>query len=225
METEAQEERGIILVEQLRSSEDTNRNVIETAKNNHMQGWREERYKNVLNKAKFVTFYVGGLSCAGIRDAVKMPSREDLGPCNTQTAVRKLWFSYFAHTYGVEGGGLPRSTCFIDVVGLDMAKQETGDDMGEAGDAGMCTAPVSFTSKATGTALLILSAPPLSQQLRDKYRQQIIEALQKTPADTFKSCWIPDGLNEILPYTISSKFGACAKRAFLLTTYPQFHVS
>ena len=61
----AQEKRGIVLVEDFRSGGSTDRNVIATTKNNYKEGWREERYKTVLGKAPWVTFYVHGLTCAG----------------------------------------------------------------------------------------------------------------------------------------------------------------
>jgi hypothetical protein len=159
-----------------------------------------------------------------MRDVLKMPPGQDLTLCNTQSNVRKQWFQYFAHTYGVDGGGLPTDTCFIDLPGQAGVSPKR-DATPHTNNDSLCLTAVDFVATPTTQVQSRLSLPPLEPKEREKFRQQVEEALQQKPADTFPTCWLPDALNRVLPYAMSSKIGACAKRAYILTKYPEFHVS
>ena len=220
--------RGIVLVEELSSGEDVNRNLIWTTKNN------QPRYKEVLERAKWVTFYIDQLPCANIREAVKtMPSREDLTPCTTIPTARSKWFGYFAHSYGIEAAGLPSTTCFVDIVGLDLKSKSQFRVDGHTGPRlqDVCTNPVQYTASSSHSTTSSTSttgpvpAFMLRTEERTKFEHKIRLALATKPADAITKCWIPDTINAVLPYAISSKIGACAKRAYLLKKYPQYHVS
>lgn len=218
-----------MLVEQLRSSEDTSRNVIATTKNNYKQGWREQRYKSVLSNAEWITFYIDGLTCVGMREVLKLPTQQNLTSCESNPSVRRQWFQYFAYAYGVEGGGLPASTCFVDLAvraSPELSRTNRVDIASRASEDELCVSAISYVTKKTHEhEYSRVSVPPLKQQERDAFRLQIQQALRAKPADTFTKCWLPDGVIKLLPYSVSAKFGSCAKRAYILTEFPHFHVS
>eukprot|EP00038_Savillea_parva_P028110 m.63204 g.63204 ORF g.63204 m.63204 type:complete len:823 (-) comp8139_c0_seq1:38-2506(-) len=161
-----------------------------------------------------------------------MPSREDLTPCTTIPTARSKWFGYFAHSYGIEAAGLPSTTCFVDIVGLDLKSKSQFRVDGHTGPRlqDVCTNPVQYTASSSHSTTSSTSttgpvpAFMLRTEERTKFEHKIRLALATKPADAITKCWIPDTINAVLPYAISSKIGACAKRAYLLKKYPQYHL-